>query len=231
MIDIIILILDDDSNPVYDLNRQIWKKLMNKFRNKTDMYFIRCSNVYTETTLCNDTIYVNGTESYIPGILHKTVESFKYCISNLKVDFFFRTNISTMINYHKLCEYIKSLNNINCVSAMIGHSPENIKFPSGCGYIISKNIINKIIDSNTLDYTLIDDVSLGKSLEILNIPIIPAPRFDFYVLERYNLITMFTICEQNNIFDKHFHFRVKMLNDRHREHIIMDKLNYVLNDC
>ena len=49
-----------------------------------------------------DVLYVPGCESYIPGILHKTLEAMEYCVRNLAFDVIVRSNISTVIDFRRL---------------------------------------------------------------------------------------------------------------------------------
>jgi hypothetical protein len=59
-------------------------------------------------------IYVNGSESLVPGILRKTIVSIHHCIHalNIKFDYLYRTNISTVTDFVKLdkliCDYTAS---------------------------------------------------------------------------------------------------------------------------
>ena len=47
-------------------------------------------------------IYIKGEETFIPGILEKTLLAIKISSKNFTYDYIVRTNISTLVNYIKL---------------------------------------------------------------------------------------------------------------------------------
>jgi hypothetical protein len=217
---LIILVIDDDSNEIYSFNKQVWKRLIKILDNKCSIYFIRFSNQYNVTTLIDDTIYVYGTESYIPGILHKTIEAFRFCQNNFNVDFYFRTNISSMIYYNKLIQFINTINQKIYISAIIGPGP----FPSGSGYVISKDLVDILINNtHKLNYDVIDDVAVGLLLNTFNIKITEGKRYDF---DYNNILTPEDIYNNIHIIKQHYHYRIKMDTQERRqnEHILMNSL-------
>jgi hypothetical protein len=54
------------------------------------------------------TIYVKGNETYIPGILNKTVEAIRAI--GLEYDFVWRTNLSSVLDFDGLLRYCRGLN-------------------------------------------------------------------------------------------------------------------------
>ena len=48
-----------------------------------------------------DILYIYGKETYIPGILDKTIQAFDIIHNKMKIpyDFIFRTNISTFVHF------------------------------------------------------------------------------------------------------------------------------------
>jgi hypothetical protein len=231
---IIILIIDDDSHPCYSLNRNIWNKLINILRGKVKIFFIRLDTKYQNTTIEDNTIYINGNESFIPGILHKTIEAMRYCLENFSVDYFFRTNISSFIHYDNLCYKILELQNqhgIDFVSAIIGEcriniegfsEPQQVYFPSGSGFIMSANIA-KNMTNGLLDYTLIDDVAIGVYLKLQNISIILGNRIDF---SQHRIFSYETIMKHLYKIKTNYHYRLKMPYNKSRdlEHQLMNNL-------
>ena len=75
---------------------------MNK-HNNIKSYFIKYNNkIQTDVVLENDTIFIKGVETYIPGCLDKTIKSIEYIIkTNIEFDFIFRTNLSSVVNLNK----------------------------------------------------------------------------------------------------------------------------------
>ena len=204
---IIILIISNKA-PHYDQMKEIWKKYMNKHIN-IKCYFIEFNNNIDKNIILdeiNNTILIKGNESYIPGILDKTIKSIQYIISqNIEFNYILRTNLSTFVVLDKLYNYL--LNNpidYGGPLGIISNLPEYKKyidkidetnrfFPSGTGILMSKIVINKLLE-NIPDYIFIDDLSIGFAL---------SRYFKFNVLERQDFINKIKnkkIIEKNNLF-------------------------------
>ena len=86
-------------------------------------YYASCPNVrsyfYTfspdisgEFELSGDILYIKGTETYIPGILDKTIKALRYFEPQFQdYDYVVRTNISTLTNPHILSEQLAAFIN------------------------------------------------------------------------------------------------------------------------
>jgi len=94
------------------------------------------------------------------GIRKKTLLAFD-AIKHYDFDYIFRTNSCSYIDKINLCKFLenKPLDNFYCGVRGVY---QNIEFISGAGYILSKNLLENIIESNHLfDDSYIDDVSLS----------------------------------------------------------------------
>lgn len=127
--------------------------------------------------------------SYIPGILSKTVFSFK--LLRDKYDIFFRTNLSSMIIVNNILDYINN-NNIcysgfyvwgnalrsNLICRNLVGKNSSIKdisdlqeypgntFISGSGYFLNSTEVDDIVkNEEKIRYDIIDDVSIGLMIE------------------------------------------------------------------
>ena len=102
---LIILILANDTD-VYLKMQEKWKTYMNK-HSHIKAYFIKYKEDLKENIIQNeDTIYVKGNESLIPGCLDKTIKSIEYVLNNCEFDFIFRTNMSSVVDLNKLYNLI-----------------------------------------------------------------------------------------------------------------------------
>ena len=145
------------------------------------------------------TIYVKGEETYIPGILNKTVEAIRAI--GLEYDFVWRTNLSSVLDFDGLLQYCRGLN-----PPLGGGGPvaslkkvfyagytgladvttnkdidSNIRFASGSGFLLSREAVQYLIDNDgLLRRDLIDDVAIGALLE---------PRFGIVHLDRCRIKT------------------------------------------
>jgi len=154
------------------------------------------------------TIYVKGEETYIPGILNKTVEAIRAI--GLEYDFVWRTNLSSVLDFDGLLRYCRCLNplplggpvaslkdgpvasqNLRCVFyagytgladvATNKDIDSNIRFASGSGFLLSREAVQYLIENEALlRRDLIDDVAIGALLE---------PRFGIVHLDRCRIKT------------------------------------------
>lgn len=140
------------------------------------------------------TIYVKGNETYIPGILNKTVEAIRAI--GLEYDFVWRTNLSSVLDFDGLLRYCRGLNplpkeGLRCVfyAGYTGLADvttnkdidSNIRFASGSGFLLSREAVQYLIDNEALlRRDLIDDVAIGALLE---------PRFGIVHLDRCRIKT------------------------------------------
>ena len=140
------------------------------------------------------TIYVKGEETYIPGILNKTVEAIRAI--GLEYDFVWRTNLSSVLDFDGLLRYCRGLNpptggGLRCVfyAGYTGLADvttnkdidSNIRFASGSGFLLSREAVQYLIENNgLLRRDLIDDVAIGALLE---------PRFGIVHLDRCRIKT------------------------------------------
>jgi hypothetical protein len=184
---------DKEYIEMYKLTRDFYKI----YPNLVTVYYRYSDRDYYDEN--EDILYINGKETYIPGILDKTVTAFQYVpmlekIMSKKFDYIVRTNISTIVNFHKLnlngVDYGCGLKNIiykdyrDQKSGIIDDSLEGLEYPSGTCIIFSRDLFYKIIPRFYLiDRSLIDDVSIGNFM---------SKYFSEYKLKDYSDYFIFT---------------------------------------
>ena len=116
------------------------------------------------------TIYVKGEETYIPGILNKTIEAIRAI--GLDYDFVWRTNLSSVLDFDGLIRYCNSVqmsrhsvhkhdvlygsNKKVLYAGYIGLAPieaefdSHIRFASGSGFLLSREAVQYLLDKVTL---------------------------------------------------------------------------------
>lgn len=211
---IIILILANDSG-IYLECQKLWRSYMNLHPN-IKSYFIKLDPQLTSDVLVdNNTIFIKGNESIIPGCLIKTITSIDYLLKHEEFDYIFRTNMSSVVNLNELYKFI--IKNKNDYSGFIGNC-NNINYASGAGILLSKKICYMLIENkNLLDYNLIDDVSIGQLFK-KNVNLFPLKRFEAHNYENnLNKIT-------NEIIDNNYHFRCKSNINDFNTILIMEKI-------
>jgi len=149
-----------------------------------NVYFITFDeNLSENIKIVNDIIYIKGKESYI-NILYKTIKSLEYIINflDIKYDYIIRTNISTIIHFDNLINYLDTIPKTDIyvggklevlnwilqpheISEKKMHERINfigLKYIQGFGIIFSYDVIKKILMySNLIEYDIVDDVKLG----------------------------------------------------------------------
>jgi len=176
----------------------------------------------------NNMLYIRGIESYVPGILQKTVKAFQFVsLLDKKYDYIIRTNISTLVNFRKLSEELiknpidygagrcmRIFNGWRDIKAGIENDRyKGIIFPSGTCIIFSGNLFDKMMDKiHLIDYSVVDDVSIGHFMTMY---------FREYKLNNYsNLLydgTDRNLSINKNNVDKYIFFRNRNDKDRNRD--------------
>lgn len=162
--EIIILIIASDNTDYYIKMQKIWNLYMNNHPH-IKSFFIK-ENINIDNNLIvdeeNNTIYIKCEQSLIPGILIKTIESFKYIHNNYNFKYIYRTNLSSFIDLNKL--YLFTINNSFHYAAFIGNH-NNIKFGSGAGFFLSRECVKYLINRDNINYEKYnDDVVIGEIL-------------------------------------------------------------------
>ena len=206
MVNIIILIIASDDNESYIKMQQIWKKYMNNHPN-IKSFFIKNKLDIEQDIIIDEkenTIYVKNEESYIPGILQKTIKSFEYCLQKFEFDYIYRTNLSSFIDLNKAYHFLEN-NKVDYGSCCLDIHID-LHFASGCGFILSKKMVNILINNqNLINYKIIDDVAIGELL-------IDKLNYNIFNISRYDVQNINDIIFNN---DTHiFHFRCKS-DDKH----------------
>ncbi|MEX0595857.1 MAG: hypothetical protein WD512_05085 [Candidatus Paceibacterota bacterium] len=120
---------------------------------------------------------IKGQETFIPGILEKTLLAFKY-FRNTEFDYIVRSNISTVVDFKILLRTLESeifdyggplYYYGSFVDLKSGLTPQknelygNRHFVSGICIVLSHKSIDILVDEmeDVLDYGIIDDVAIG----------------------------------------------------------------------
>ena len=137
----------------------------------------------------NNQIVTNAPEGWaFLGI--KTISAFKCALETLEFDFLFRINTSSYLNVEKMRESLATVEPRNYYAGLKGIHRGQI-FASGCGYILSRDLVELVVDNyKSWNHLLIDDVALGELLTTkFNFPIQEFPRIDVNSIEAVQTIT------------------------------------------
>jgi len=106
-------------------------------------------------------IYLNVKDGMLQ-MGHKALEAFKWAL-NKEFDYIARVNSSTYVNKKTLLQYVQNLPDNNLFAGIEADSQNGFKYCwGGTGYIISKDVIQKIVDnSNLWHHGYMEDESLS----------------------------------------------------------------------
>tara|TARA_B100000795_G_scaffold270068_1_gene262445 strand:+ start:2262 stop:3032 length:771 start_codon:yes stop_codon:yes gene_type:complete len=226
---------------IYDgLVECYWKPFIN-FVNKTNNKIKVCllyGNNYNidDLEINKNNIFISSSaDSFVPGILIKTIAYMKYINTNYKYKHFFRTNLSSFIILENLIKIHRKLNVHNVYAGVMcnrNHGFCNIIsiFVSGAGFWLSPDNI-KFLLGQELNYTIPDDVAVGKIMEKKKR--IKLPRLDIVHpnswksgAHRLEVSCDLTRADIINILQKsinmgHYHLRIKFDGNRNKDLHIM----------
>jgi hypothetical protein len=172
---------------MYDLT----KKYYSRFSNVKTIYYKFDERLANEYELTDDILLIKGKETYIPGILDKTVSAFQYIDKHYEFDYMIRSNISTIVDFDLLTEYLQEQpikyggGLKNMITGDKNHpNLEKLIYASGTSIVFSKNTLKEFLNKKKhIRKDLIDDVSIGllmqDHLQSIEQHYIPEKRFIF----------------------------------------------------
>lgn len=199
MIKILILVLSFEDNELYTSFRKCQEETWDSVNDdcfETYYYFGGSTNQYIQ----KNKIYLNCDEGLI-NCGHKTIACLN-AIKNFDFDYIFRTNSSSYIDKKLLYNFLINKPKDKYYAGIIGEH-NNIKFASGSGYILSKDLVFLVLNNKEYwDHSILDDVSLGKLLSKFFINPVQTERIEIVV----NNYLMFNFIK---IPLNYFHYRLK----------------------
>lgn len=214
---ILVLAIASDDKPYYEELQKVWRSYMNYDLEHVEAYFIKADpNLTSAYKIENNTIWIKGEETYIPGLGDKTVLAMEAMMPRMKeFDFVVRTNLSSFYVFPRLLEFVKTLPKTRCYHACENKIIQSdgkpyIPFGSGAGLIFSPDMAELMVKNKQelLGSTLVDDVLFGWFFHNKKIPLIVATRMD--ILDMPTWLTW-----KNYVPNNQYHFRLKN-NSEHR---------------
>lgn len=172
------LVLYNDNEKIYEQMYEVLSEYYKGFSDVTTYFYKYNENISNNIEITGDIINIKGIESYMPGILNKTIDVFLLFKNNSeyeKYHYIIRSNISSIVNFALLSKQLE-LNPVEYYgSTRIGYeilANINISFASGTNIIMSKKGYMKLVDNiNLLNRAYIDDLSIAFCFHKLNIKI------------------------------------------------------------
>lgn len=198
------LILASDTDPYYCAFQILWRQYMNTHPN-IDCYFYKGHpDLQTEALLVDKNTLLVKCHERFDTCYEKTLRAFTFFRPMYHTyDFIFRTNLSSFIVFDRYVNLVKNWPRTNFCSAMIGIVEDEIQFPSGSGFTITPDLVERLLDERP-PLIVQDDVSIGYSLHKWMIPIHKVDRTDILLNEQVDMIKEYI---ENS--DDIFHYRIK----------------------
>ena len=193
--------------------RNTWGSIKNS--NIQIWYYYGDSNTFMVE---DDKIFCPFPEGF-PTIGNKTIKSMEYLL-NQDFDYIFRPNNSSFVNIPKLIEYIQTIPSTNFYGGVkIGYygggarPEEEINPPvwccSGCGYILSRDLVELIVDNQSKwNHSIIDDLALCRFLKDYEITMTDSPRLSIDDIIEDSLFSLGKILSVDEI-SSHFHITTR----------------------
>lgn len=129
-------------------------------------YYGRREEDQTEILEMDDRIYCLTEETY-KNMIYKTIEAFEYLLDNYNFSYIFRTCNGSYLNLERLLQWASNKNETGVYCGVVGNF-RDIEFVSGAGYLISRDVVEKVVSyskSNVVGDDLVDDVELARILK------------------------------------------------------------------
>jgi len=171
-----LVLYSSDGGGPYDRMQKMTRDYYKKFSFVTTYYYCFDPKLEKDFDLQGDVLYVKGDESFIPGILQKTIDAFEYFKDEIpKYKYIVRSNISTVVRFDLLEKDLRE-NAVKYGCALCWNMeynkrkqdlPENtIIFSSGTSIIFSPDVLLNIINNkDKIDMGKIDDASIGEFVQ------------------------------------------------------------------
>jgi hypothetical protein len=204
----LVLYSDDEYyNKMYEITSKFYKK----FNNVKTIYYKFSSTIENNYELFDDILLIKGNDTFVPGILDKTIKTFKY-FENYNFDYIVRSNISSIINFNLInfdnINYgggnYMTLSNLDPYSGIDDNKYYGIKFFQGTFIIFSKKMFKNIMNNiHFIDMNIIDDVAFGLLIQDHFLNIIPTIIPNFTIVYNLNNLDFNTItCYRNKSEDR-----------------------------
>lgn len=130
----------------YDIFKEVWEGYMNRFSDVKSFFLYSDENLGSQIVVKDNSITHKFKEWYEPGILYKTIAGMKHCTENYTYEFMLRTNLSSFFIIPRLLNFLELAKKTGYALAIQNVFREDVKFLSGAGFILSKDIIENLLN-------------------------------------------------------------------------------------
>lgn len=171
---ILVLIIASDQTQQYIDMQSLWRSRIDSCPTAFDVWFVKSSSADLwvwddddDVALDKDsrTLFVKQNETFIPGILNKTIVALDYFLKRDEYTHVWRTNLSSVLDFCGLQQFLY-LNRGLSYAGFSGITDGGIIFASGAGFLMIREAAIYLVKNHSLvlSWDLIDDVSIGRLL-------------------------------------------------------------------
>jgi hypothetical protein len=165
------LILYSENDPAYPRMREVLQDHNRRYSHVQTLFYIYDPTIATDHDISGDLLRIRGTETYVPGILNKTLEAMRITQS-WDYDILVRTNISTIVDFSGLVGYcsdpaffaggpVQTIRWIDPPGGIFDNRFYERQFISGWCMVLSRAAIALLLEKRQfIDISVIDDVSI-----------------------------------------------------------------------
>jgi hypothetical protein len=160
-------------SPVYDCMYNVTRQYYRTMPNVTTVYYTFAPELSAEYEMRDDILYIRGEETYVPGILVKTVKALAY-FRHARFDYVVRSNISSVVNFTLLDVELGArpvhfdggekvaLSKLIPESGIVDSSLFGSPFFCGTCIVMSPWAVDVVLaNEDFLRFDIVDDVALG----------------------------------------------------------------------
>ena len=163
------------------------------------------------------------------NIGRKTIFAITEALKDPDWNYLFRTNVSSYVDTFLLHDFLTKVpqHTIHYGGVTVFDLASETTFASGCGFLLSRYACELLVENYfDLDFTLIDDVMIGKFFFEKGIGIVCLPRVDVMYSCNGIRITEET-CSSEALLPRVFHYRVKCESNRHQDVTRLKNIHFV----
>jgi len=160
---IIFLIISSNNEEVYDQMRSLSPKYYNLYLDRIKFFFIENKPDLDQVIEDGNYLYINGSESFIPGIYQKSIKAIEYVTNKYSFDYVIRTNLSTFWHMDNLLTFLDSRSKERFAG---GYAFQG--FISGTGIIMSRDVGSYVYSNPNNSHTS-DDLAISQSIQAYDV--------------------------------------------------------------
>lgn len=127
-------------------------------------------------SVSGDRLETGVPESYL-NTNPKTIAGLRHLLATQRFDYVFRTNTSSYVNLSMLEEFVQSLPSDGFYGGFIGER-DGLRFASGTCTLMSRDLVQHVVNDPKWEYGVIDDVALGRCMSRAGVTVQPLARVD-----------------------------------------------------